>query len=374
MEINKSTLKTGVCFYTANLNGGGAERVFLNSANFLASYGITVNFVLNNKKGPYLAYLDNSIKVHELKSKIPRGSASELASYLNKYKPDVAISTLSQCNYALILASVLSKWKPRIIVREANSFLTKRKDLSWLRLLYERIKVGLIYRLADTLLVNSEGSKKELSEAGLLRKKKIQILYNPLNIKEIKKQATKNIPKKISTFLEGAPYLIAVGRLEEAKGFDNLLKAFSKLKNVEYKLIILGEGDKRSELEQLIKNLDLVSHVMLPGYVINPYPVISGADLFVLSSRYEGMPNVLLEALVLDLKIVATDCPNGPKEMLKNGQFGKLVPVDDPESLSDAIEKQLKNRQFSNDLRSDYIQNFDLEVIGSELLKILTNN
>lgn len=362
-----------VCFYITSMAGGGAEGVFLNFINYLAQKGIPVELVLNRREGPYLEYLNSSVNIYELDASHAKDSIGELSAYLSKNKPDVAISTLSHCNYALILGQVFCHANPKILVREANSFLTQRSHLSIITLLYERIRAGILYRLADGIIVNSNGSKNELIKATYLKEDKIEVLPNPIDYENIQKQALKDIPEKIVGFLKGNPYIVAVGRLEKAKGYDLLIKSFSKLNEDRYRLIILGEGSERNTLEKMVDRLGLAHKVLMPGFIDNPYPVMQNADLFVLSSRYEGMPNVLLEALALELPIVATDCPSGPRELLENGKFGELVSVDDETELTVAMKSQLKRNISKKESMQEHIRRFTIDNLGSDFFSLLKN-
>nr|WP_241878977.1 glycosyltransferase [Psychrobacter sp. PraFG1]UNK05619.1 glycosyltransferase [Psychrobacter sp. PraFG1] len=156
--------------------------------------------------------------------------------------------------------------------------------------------------------------------------------------------------------------VLAVGRLTHQKDFATLIHAFKKvLKNKACNLIILGEGELRCELEKLIKDLNLQDNVQLPGFVNNPYAWMSKADLFVLSSIYEGFGNVLVEAMACGTPVVSTDCPSGPSEILENGRWGSLVPTNDPDSLAEAILKALNNTKFKSELVKKRAEDFSVD-------------
>ncbi len=358
-----------VSFYIANMNGGGAERVFLNLMNHFADCGHSVHLILNKKEGPYLEFLNPGISVHELGRKSVKDSIGGLGNVLQQVKPDLILSTLSQCNYAMILARLLKYRKATLFIREANSFLSQRQHLSKFRLFYERLKAGILYRFADRILVNSLGSKNELTKATYLSENRISILPNPVDIDGIRKKAEEDLPEKITTFLDGSPYIISIGRLQYAKAFDNLIKAFKKADNSNKKLIILGEGKLRNELQNLINTQGLSEKVLLAGHMENPYPIISNSSLFALSSRYEGMPNVLLEAFILMKPIVSTDCPSGPRELLRNGDFGVLVPTENINELSMALDKEF-GTMINHEERELYIDQFKIKNVYSSLLKL----
>lgn len=362
-----------VCFYIANMSGGGAERVFLNLMNYAASKSCDVTLILNSKEGDYLDYVSKKIKIVELGTYHPFKTIRRLISYFNQNKTDIAFSTLTQCNYALVLARLFGKAKFKVVVREANSFLTKRKKLSTVRLAQSKLMVGVLYRLADEVIVNSEGSRNELAEAMLINRKRIKIIPNPLNIHNIRQLAEHTAPAKLESFLQGRPFIVAIGRLENAKGFDVLIEALKGIKDRSICLVILGMGSEYQTLKNLIEELSLKDRVLLFGFAENPYSIMSKAKLFVLSSRFEGMPNVLLEAMVLRLPIVATDCPSGPAELLKGGLFGKLVPVNNNKALTNSINKQLHKNYVDENAREEYIEKLDLKKVANLFFDLATN-
>ena len=143
------------------------------------------------------------------------------------------------------------------------------------------------------------------------------------------------------------PVILGIGRLTQAKGFSTLIHAFSRIRENQClaRLIILGEGDERSHLEQLISELGIESEVSLPGFHQNPYFLLRNASVFVLSSLWEGLPTVLIEALACGTAIVSTNCPSGPDEILESGKYGELVPVGDSDLLSQAIVKGVERKK-----------------------------
>lgn len=168
------------------------------------------------------------------------------------------------------------------------------------------------------------------------------MIPNAVDTRFVSGRAGAPVPHPWLTDDRDTPVVLAAGRLAEQKGFDTLLKAFAQAKqNLALRLIILGEGKLREELEALARQLGVSDDVSLPGFVDNPYAFMSRADLFVLSSRFEGSPNVMLEALACDCQVVSTDCPSGPREILAGVDWGRLVPVDDVSALSASIENAL---------------------------------
>ena len=198
------------------------------------------------------------------------------------------------------------------------------------------------YPWADGIVVVSDGVRNDLSDLTGIPYDRISVIYNPSVVKE-------EVQAKAKTTLDHPwfeanqpPVLVAVGRLQIQKDYPTLLRAFAQVRRSRaVKLVILGEGRERSKLEGILRELDLEQDESQPGFVENPYPFMAKASLFILSSRWEGLPTVLIEALCCGTPAVSTDCPSGPREILKDGRYGKLVPVGDSDSLAQAIEETL---------------------------------
>jgi glycosyltransferase involved in cell wall biosynthesis len=164
-----------------------------------------------------------------------------------------------------------------------------------------------------------------------------------------------------------------VGRLTRQKAFDVLIRAFVEVrKDHRARLMILGEGDERPALEGLVNKYGLEQDIILPGFVPNPYPYMAHAAAFVLSSRWEGLPTVLVEAMALGAPVISTDCPSGPREILLDGKYGQLVPVDDPIALALAIAKSLRTNEYHPYLES--WKSFELECVVDKYIDILLGN
>jgi N-acetylgalactosamine-N,N'-diacetylbacillosaminyl-diphospho-undecaprenol 4-alpha-N-acetylgalactosaminyltransferase len=212
---------------------------------------------------------------------------------------------------------------------------------------YRNLLLKTIYKLPNVkkIITVSQGIEKKLNNNYNLKKTKT--IYNPIDLKLIKQKLLAQKPVAFD-------YILAVGRLFRGKGFDVLIKAFAKsnLKN-KIKLIILGEGKERKNLEKLIVELNLKKQVLLYGKVDNPFIYMKHATFFVLSSRYEGFSIVLLEALACETPVIATNCETGPSEIIESGKNGLLVPVEDEESLKMAIDKLFHDKGLYNKLKAN---------------------
>jgi len=362
--------KIKISFFLPSLRGGGAERVFVNLANEFARRNFDVDLVLAQKEGPYLKEVSEVVKIVDLRAKRVLYSLLPLVKYLKKEKPKVLLSSLDHANIIAIMAKLISRINTRVIVRVANtlSFSLQGTKFSkrWLRL----YGVKIFYRWADEIIAVSKGVAGDLVKTAKILKAKIKVIYNPISIEKIyKKQKEKCEHPWLSR--KKAIVIIGIGKLHKQKDFPTLIKAFSEVcKKRAAKLIILGEGKERKKLEKLIRELGLESDIDMPGFVENPYCYIAKADLFVLSSRWEGFPNVLLEAMALGVPVVSTNCQSGPVEILENGKYGKLVPIGDFKDLAEAMEETIKN-PLDSEILKKRAMDFELKKIADEYLRVI---
>jgi glycosyltransferase involved in cell wall biosynthesis len=259
------------------------------------------------------------------------------------------LSVLRYANLITLLARRSSGVETRVIINEQNlpsaefalfgGGRIKRRFLRWL------------YPHADLVTTISRGIALELSDLGGIPPDRIRVIPNPVDIERVTSMG-KVLPDH-RWFREEQPIVVAVGRLHRQKGFDHLVRAFAQVRRAfPSKLVIVGEGPERHELELLIEELHLGDHVALPGFSLNPYAYMAHAAALVLSSVYEGFGNVLVEALALGVPIVSTRCPVGPEEILADGRTGILVPPGDPQALAEAMLRVLGDKEMQRRLAS----------------------
>ena len=343
-----------------SLSSGGAERVMSIMANYWAVKGwnITLLTLVDSTIPPFYA-LDSRV-IH-----ISLGIASNslnpiigvwknllriqiLSHAISASKPDAVISFLDTTNILTLLAT--RTLNIPVVVSERN------EPGKYHGKLWEQLRQWT-YPLADLIVVQTERATKHFSSQ---LKARVYVIPNPVLL-----------PTEINNVLQnilGRPSLIAIGRLEYQKGFDLLLKAFEKLKDsyADWTLTILGEGRFRSELESLRNQLGLSDRVHLPGQVKNPYEFLKQADLFVMSSRFEGFPNALCEAMASGLPVISTDCPCGPREIICDGVDGILVPSEDVSALATAIANLMSDKEKRKRLAeraSEVTERFSLEKV-----------
>ncbi|MGE4545753.1 MAG: glycosyltransferase [Pedobacter sp.] len=340
-----------VAVFLPSLRGGGAERAMLNLAEGFLEEGLKVDLVLAQKEGPYLQHVPPGVSVIDLQASRIRYAIGGLKSYLGHKSPMGLISSMDHTNVAALVARRMARVPTRIVATLHNTMSIKMKDLPvWRRMLVPRILKGA-YRRASAVVAVSQGVADDAAKVTGFPRERIEVIYNPAITPELLTRASE--PLEHPWFKSGEPpVLLSVGRLTEQKDYGLLIRAVKRVReSLPVRLIILGEGEERSALEQLIVDLDLQDSIALPGFVSNPYAYMRHAAMFVLSSRWEGLSMVLIEAMAVGMPVVSTDCPNGPFEVLKGGELGPLVPVGDLSALTEVILGVLEGKaRYPSDL------------------------
>jgi glycosyltransferase involved in cell wall biosynthesis len=376
-------------------------RSFLQLANGFVDRGHRVEFVLCRAVGPYLSSVSSPIEITELEPEsgmrariralsLSPGAARELllpilltnkpppvlpfiaslSRYLEAARPDVLLAGKTHTNMLAIWGNRLAKTPTRVVISERTSLSTEIRSAKKWRWRHVAPLVGRLYPGADAITSVSDGVSDDLAETAGLDRETITTIYNPVARPEIHQKA-KLHPEHRYFESDAPPVVLAAGRLTEQKQFPVLLEAFSRVRaRHDARLLILGEGRDRSALEDKIERLGLEPFVSMPGFSDNPYAPMANAAVFVLSSAWEGLPGVLIEALVCGCPVVSCDCPSGPREILAGGKYGELVPVGDVEGLSRAILAVLENPPDRQPLRNRGAE-FSLEASVAKYLDVL---
>lgn len=304
------------------------------AAGFL-QYNLRVTMVLVKARGVFLSQLPSNVQVVDLNSINAYAAFPKLIHFLQENRPTALLSALDLTNLIAILAKIVANVPTRVVVTAVNTVSIQER--SPLKKILEQILLRNIYPLAHNIVAVSNGVARDLSNYANIQPNQICTIYNPVITSELYERA--NEPVEHPWLDEdNIPLILGVGRLTKAKDFSTLIRAVSIVhKSAPVRLIILGEGDERPNLKALANRLGLSSEVCLLGFSENPFPYYKKSSVFVLSSLWEGLPTVLIEALACGCPVVSTDCPSGPFEILDGGNYGHLVPVGDIAAMAEAI-------------------------------------
>lgn len=368
----KSNKTNKIALLLNTVHGGGAERVMLSLADSWAEKGIHVDLILGKLEGHYQHLLTDKYNTIVLDKRL-RGLLPALIKYLNNNEPDILLSTLYPVNNIAVLAGKLSRAKTKIILREANSPVAKLKySGSWVFQVLIGVVSRLNYPLADGFISVSKGLRKEMIQFYNIRPEKIAVIYNPVAHPSLDQQAQATVSHPMIT--DNAPLILGMGRVVPQKDFVTLIRAFSIVqKTLPCKLIIVGDTEADQVYYQslltLIQSLNLEHDIDFIGFQKNPFTFLAQSKVFVLSSIYEGLPGVLIQAMALGCQLVSTDCPYGPREILAAGKYGKLVPVGDHKAMAKAIIESIRAPSDSLD-NKEWSQQFGVQQ-ADEYLKFL---
>ncbi|ABM61556.1 glycosyl transferase, group 1 [Halorhodospira halophila SL1] len=349
-----------IAFFVPSVIGGGAQRVFVTLANTLVDMTAhPIHLVVIRDGGEFWSEVRPEVEIVNLGASRMRYALPALTRYLQTVRPQALCSTLTYCNVVTILAWRLAGRPCRLLVREAN---VVRKEES-----VRRALMRLTYPQADHVIALSPELHSNILDANVPVRDSIATIGNPaLDFQAIERTtaALDFLPRPNPRFI------CAVGSLTYQKGFDTLLTAFARLSDTSVHLVILGEGELRPSLEAQSEKLGIAHRVHLVGFVARPTDIVQHASLFVLSSRWEGFPNVLLEALGTGVPVVATDCPGANRSILRDGELGHLADPDDPDALAHSIAEALTDPRATPTERQERAQEFAAPKIAREYLDL----
>lgn len=334
-----------ITIFLPSLRGGGAERVMVTLANGLFAQGYKVDLVLTRAEGPYLAEVMNGVGIVDFNKGRVVASLLPLVRYLRRARPNSLLSALSHANIVAIIARQLAHVKTRLVVSERNSLAGLKHDKNLVVLQY---LMRFLYPRADGVVTVSQGIASELVEHLMVPETLIKAIPNPMELDMIREQAGDQ-PDHPWLAPGEPPVILAVGRLSPQKDYPTMIEAFARLrKERNVRLMILGEGNLRAELEQRVGDMGLADCVQLPGFSSNPFGWMAACSVYVMSSLHEGFPNSLVQAMACGARVVSTDCPTGPDEILEGGKWGRLVPPGNPLALSEALALALDDPHPAN--------------------------
>lgn len=354
-----------IAFLLPNLSGGGAEFVFLTIARALAEMGYKVDLLLVRAEGELLVAVPDNVNIVPFNKSRVSKCIFPLFQYLYQRHPDVLVSTLTLTNILAIVVGKFFTFNLPVYIRISN--IDSKRRLPAFKKIVHRILIFIFYRFADGIIAPSIAVAEDAYAYGFFHPDKIRVIYNPIIKPDLIDE--NNIQELWFSDAEES-IILGVGRLTLQKDLQTLIRAFYLVNQAKpSRLIILGEGELRPELETLIRELGLTEKVILRGFVKNPSEYFEVADVFVLSSLYEGLPNALIQALVSRCPVVSTDCPGGIREILDGDKYGLLVPVGDDGAMADAILSVL-----GGDVRladNQWLRKYGLEKVVDEYVNYI---
>lgn len=329
--------------------------------------GLDVDLVLAEEL-PDLPPLSPELKVSILNASRLRAVLFPLVRYLRRAKPQVILSAQIPATVLTVLSRTISRTNTRILSAIHGRPSIEAKQSIRAQIVYSVARY--FYRYVDKVIAVSKGAANDFLEQTGIPQEKVKIIYNPIVTDELCRLADE--PLEHPWFVQKhLPIILGVGRLSPEKDFPTLIRAFALVKKERPAyLVIFGEGKDRPKLEALVRELGLEEVVDMPGFVANPYKYMKRASVFVLSSRWEGFGNVLVEAMACGCPVVSTNCESGPSEILEGGKYGKLVPVGDAEALAQAIIDTLSSKPDREKLRAR-AEAFRLERIVDQYLEVI---
>lgn len=330
-----------LAFLLPDMRGGGAERVALRLIEDFAARGHRIDLVLMAASGELMPLLPSGVRVVDLRAPRIRDVLRPLRRYLRREKPDALQISMWPLTVVGILAHRLARSKARLLVSD-HIALSKQYALDKIGSRLMGLSIRFFYPMADARVIVSSQAADDMARLSGIKRESIETIYNPVAAPPA---SIKPGPEVDALWGGAGPRILTVGSLKEQKNHALLIRAFARLSRERpARLMILGDGELRPALRALAEAEDVADRVLMPGFATDPWPVYASADLFVLSSDYEGFGLVLVEAMRSGLKIVSTDCEAGPREILADGRYGRLVPCGDLEALAEAMAKALDDQ------------------------------
>jgi glycosyltransferase involved in cell wall biosynthesis len=331
-----------LAFLLPHMTGGGAERVALRLIEDFVAHGHSVDLLLMAEWGELLPLLPPAVRVVDLKAPRIRDVIRPLYHYLRAERPEGLQAFMWPLTVAAVVAHRLARSKTRLVLSEHITLSRQYGHFGRVRRALLRQSIHFAYPRADARVAVSVQAADDLAAVGGLAPDGITVIYNPVDRPAAAGWDAVATQAARAAWGDAEARIITVGKLKAQKNQALLIEAFALLRRTrQARLVILGEGELRGELEALVAARGLVGDVVLPGFFTDPWPFYDSARVFALSSDYEGYGNVLIEAMRAELSVVSTDCPSGPREILEGGTFGKLVPCGDPTALARALADAL---------------------------------
>lgn len=371
-HIPTSSIVSGgklACFFSTS-GHSGVDRIMKNLIPSIAARGVEVDLLHVRKHGPYLDSVPENVRVIDLGVSSTVPAFFPVMRYLKRERPTVLLSDKDKVNRLAYFARKAAGVDTRLVFRMGTTVTKDLEGKSKLKRLSHYLSMHHLYPQISTVIVPSAGVADDMSLFAEIDRSHITVVHNPI--------VTPNFLNKVKQAAEHPwlsdseiPVILGVGELSGRKAFDVLINAFSLVRRQRLcRLILVGKGRKREELEALVSKLELTESVSIVGFQENPFSYMSEADVFVSASTFEGFGNVIVEAMAAGTPVVATDCPSGPREILKDGRLGHLVPVNDEQAMADAISSML-DKPTSKGVLADAVNDYHIDTITDQYLTAL---
>ncbi len=359
--MNRMPKRKSIAFILPNMHQGGAERIVLNLLQQLENSNYDCYLILLQKEGYYLEMLPDSVKLIDLKTARIRNSVFKILKTIRKIKPELVFSGYGEVN--ALLSPFLKKWNSSQYIARETNVVSEHVTRPEIRFFYR------FYNAYDAVVAQSEDMKTDLEQNWNVKPEKIVKIHNPVNTAFIQEKSEAFYPEE---FQGENKKVVAMGNVSYRKGFDHLLSVFMHLKNEPIDLFIIGEGPQMTEFQNF-KEVNELSQVYFVGLKDNPFPYLKNADLFVLSSRYEGFPNVLLEAGACGTYSLANDCKGGINEIIVSGVNGEIQSIENTKKFAQEI-KRLVHIPFDSRIIQESIESrFQQDKIFQKYLSLFNH-
>lgn len=330
-----------IAIFVSTSGHSGVDRAMQHLIPALARRGYAVDLLKVRRHGPNLTEVPEGVRIVDLGSRHTYTCLPAIVRYLRRERPAAMLADKDRVNRTALLARTLARVPTRLVLSSGTTISIDLAHRGAFERWLQRTSMGRLYPFADQVIVTSHGVADDMTDYTGLAREHIEVVPSPVVPDELL-HTTQPRPEHPWFHDHGPPIVLSVGELGQRKGYDVLLRAFALLHDQRpARLLILGRGKLKAELERLATELGITDAVDFAGFQSNPFAFMAHADLFAFTSRWEGLGFVLIEALAMGTPVVSTDCPSGPREILADGQYGELVPVDDHQAMARAMAKRL---------------------------------
>lgn len=358
-----------LAIFIPNLRFGGAERVVIDLANFWSSNGFEVDLVVFDLSGEYSSQVSPKINLVNLNSGRMLTAIVSITGYLRNTNADIVWVNLWPLTAFVLFCKLLVRRNLRVFVTHHNQLKSSYVKGSPLREVIVRLTLSLIYRNAAGVSCVSKGLCGELGEFSLSMRVSPKVIYNPLARRDV----SRGYLPRANWISAGILKVLSVGELKTQKNHELLIDSIAFVKKYrEVECVIVGDGVLKGHLQKKIDGLGLTDVIRLVGYCADPFPWYRTADVFVLTSDYEGFGNVIVEALSVGLPVFSTNCKSGPAEILEDGKFGKLFKCGDSEGIARGLIN-FNSTEVNKRLLIGRSLDFDVEKISTQYIHFFAN-